>query len=69
MHLGEEGKTPAMVEFWMSYPLIVDSPSCGNTITQMWKRSSGKKSFRLPAWNSDRLATPPVQNAFPAEES
>jgi hypothetical protein len=31
MHLGEEGKTPAKVEYWMSYPLIVDCPSCGTT--------------------------------------
>ena len=31
MHLGEKGKTPARVECWMSYPLIVDCPNCGKT--------------------------------------
>ncbi len=29
MHLGEKGKTPASVEYWMSYPLTVDCPTCG----------------------------------------
>jgi hypothetical protein len=29
MHLGEKGKTPEKVEYWMSYPLIVDCRSCG----------------------------------------
>src|SRR6266849_4590196 len=31
MHLGEKGKTPAKVEYWMSYPLMIDCPTCGRT--------------------------------------
>lgn len=31
MHLGEKGKTPAKVEYWMPYPLIVDCPNCSET--------------------------------------
>lgn len=29
MHLGEKGKISAKVEYWMSYPLMLDCPSCG----------------------------------------
>ena len=29
--LGEKGKTPASVEYWMSYPLMIDCPTCGLT--------------------------------------
>ena len=31
MHLGEKGKTPAKVEYWMSYPLLIDCPTCGRS--------------------------------------
>jgi hypothetical protein len=31
MHLGEKGNTPAKVESSMSYPLLVDCPTCGKT--------------------------------------
>ena len=31
MHLGEKGKTPTKVEYWMFYPLMVDCPTCGKT--------------------------------------
>jgi hypothetical protein len=48
MHLGEEGKTPPKVEYWMSYPLIVDCPNCGKTYDCSQRSNSGKKSFRLP---------------------
>lgn len=30
-YLGEKGKTPASVEYWMSYPLLIECPICGNT--------------------------------------
>jgi hypothetical protein len=70
-HLGEKGKTPARVEYWMSYPLMVDYPSCDTT----YDYSDVEEKFRqkeLPApppGDSDRLAPPPVQNAFPAKEN
>jgi hypothetical protein len=31
MHLGEKGKTPPKVAYWMSYPLMIDCPTCGQT--------------------------------------
>jgi hypothetical protein len=31
MHLGAKEKTPARVEYWMSYPFMVDCPTCGKT--------------------------------------
>jgi hypothetical protein len=30
-YLGEKGKTPASVEYWMSYPLLIECPIGGNT--------------------------------------
>ena len=30
-YLGEKGKTPASVESWMSYPLMIECPACGKT--------------------------------------
>jgi hypothetical protein len=31
-HLGEKEKTPAKVEYWMSYPLMIDCPTCGGDL-------------------------------------
>jgi hypothetical protein len=31
MDLGGKGKTPAKVEYWMSYPLMIECPTCGRT--------------------------------------
>jgi hypothetical protein len=42
MHLGEEGKTPPKVEYWMSYPLLVDCPNCGKT----YDYSDAEEQFR-----------------------
>jgi hypothetical protein len=71
MHLGEEGKTPAKVEYWMSYPLIVDCPNCGKTYdySDVEEKFLQKELPTPPPGYSDRLAPPPVQNAFPAEEN
>ena len=30
-YLGEKGKTPASVKYWMSYPLVIDCPTCGKS--------------------------------------
>jgi hypothetical protein len=66
MHLGETGKTPTSVEYWMSYPLIVDCPTCGKT----YDYSDVEEKFRQkelpapPSGYSNRLATPWVQNEF-----
>jgi len=51
-YLGEKGKTPASVEYWMSYPLMIDCPTCG----QSYDYSDSEEKFRqkeLP------LAPPP----------
>jgi hypothetical protein len=67
----EEGKTPAKVEYWMSYPLIVDCPNCG----QIYDYSDAEEQFRQkelpppPHGYSNRLAPPPVQNTFPSQEN
>ena len=71
MHLGEEGKTPPKVEYWMSYPLIVDCPNCGKT----YDYSDAEEQFRQkelpppPDGFSNRLAPPPVRSGFPSEEN
>ena len=31
MHLGEKGRNPAKIEYWMCYPLILTCPTCGET--------------------------------------
>jgi hypothetical protein len=50
-HLGEEGKTPAKVEYWMSYPLIVDCPNCGNLRFIRFRREiPAKRAPVSPAW-------------------
>lgn len=41
MHLGEKGKTPANVAYWMAYPLMVDCPTCGTT----YDYSDGEDKF------------------------
>jgi hypothetical protein len=71
MHLGAKGKTPARVEYWMSYPLLVDCPTCGKTYydysdseDKFWQ----KELPPPPNGHSDRLAAPPLQNVFPPEE-
>jgi hypothetical protein len=64
MHLGEKEKTPAKVEYWMSYPLMIDCPTCGRT----YDYSDSKEKFWQkelpppPTGYSNRLAAPPVQN-------
>jgi hypothetical protein len=71
MHLGEKGKTSARVEYWMSYLLLVDCPSCGKT----YDYSDSEQKFRQreppPPRNgySNRLAPPPVENGLPSEEN
>jgi len=59
-HLGEKGATPSKVEYWMSYPLIIECPSCGWS----YDYSNSETQFRqaeLPApppGHLDRLAPP-----------
>jgi len=71
MHLGEKGKTPAKVEYWMSYPLMIDCPTCGRT----YDYSDSEEKFWQkelpppPTGYSNRLAAPPVQNKSTAEEN
>jgi hypothetical protein len=71
MHLGEKGQTPASVEYWMSYPLMVDCPTCGKT----YDYSDSEERFRQkelpppPPGYSNRLAPLLVQNEFISEEN
>jgi hypothetical protein len=46
MHLGEKGKTPAKVEYWTSYPLMIDCPTCGRTYDHSDSEEK-LRSFRL----------------------
>jgi hypothetical protein len=68
MHLGEKGKTPERVEYWMSYPLMLNCPTCGKTYD--YSDSEGKffqKELPAPPVGYlDRLAAPPIQetNSF-----
>jgi hypothetical protein len=66
MHLGEKGKTPSKVEYWMSYPLMVDCPTCSKTYDysdsqeKFWqKRASGSPVWIFeqarPAVGSERI--------------
>jgi hypothetical protein len=71
MHLGEKGKTPARVKYWMSYPLTVDCPTCGKT----YDYSDSEEKFWQkelpppPNGYSNRLVPPPVQDTFTLEEN
>ena len=64
MHLGEKGRTPPRVEYWMPYPLMIACPMCGNS----YDYSDSEESFcqrELPAppqSHFDRLARPSRQN-------
>jgi hypothetical protein len=64
MHLGEKGKTPPKVAYWMSYPLMIDCPTCGKT----YDYSHAEEAFRQnelpppPPEYSNRLAGPPLPN-------
>jgi hypothetical protein len=60
MHLGEKGQTPPTVEYWMSYPLIIECPSCGETYDysdseeRLWQTELPAP----PEGHLDRLARP-----------
>lgn len=61
VYLGEKGKTPASVGYWMSYPLVIDCPTCGKT----YDYSDSECDFRQeelplapPPEYFDRLALP-----------
>jgi len=62
--LGEKGKMPDRVEYWMCYPLLIDCPTCGKTQDY----SDSEEKFRQtelpapPAGYFDRLAAPPLHD-------
>jgi len=69
-YLGEKGKTPASVEYWTSYPLIIDCPTCVET----YDYSDSEEKFcqkelllAPPSEYLNRLAGPPVRS--PSEVS
>jgi hypothetical protein len=71
MHLGEKGKIPPKVEYWMSYPLTIGCPTCGST----YDYSDSEEKFWQkdlpppPTDYSNRLTAPPVQIKLTPEEN
>ena len=62
-YLGEKGKTPARVDYWMSYPLLIECAICGKT----YDYSDSEEGFRQkelplapPPEFLNRLAAPEV---------
>ena len=46
-YLGEKGRTPARVQYWMSYPLMIDCPTRGLAYDYSGsEEKSGRKSLR-----------------------
>jgi hypothetical protein len=70
MHLGEKGKTPAKIEYWMSYPLIVECPTCGKTndYSDVEGKFCQKELPAPPPGYLNRLAPPQVQDTFTSRE-
>jgi hypothetical protein len=68
MHLGEKGKTPARVEYWVSYPLLVDCRGETYDYSDSDEKFWQKELPPPPDGHSDRLAAPALQNVFPPEE-
>lgn len=71
-YLGEKGKTSARVDYWMSYPLMIDCPLCGQTFDY----SDSEEKFRQkelplapPSEYFDRLAVAPFLNGSPTAQS
>jgi hypothetical protein len=71
-YLGEKGKSPATVEYWMSYPLRIDCPTCGQT----YDYSDSEERFKQkelplgpPSEYFDRLSEPAVLKRSPLEEN
>jgi hypothetical protein len=70
MHLGEKGNTPAKVEYWMSYPLMIGCPTCGESFdySDSEEKFWPKELPPPPDGYSNQLAPPPVPSVFPSEE-
>ena len=71
-YLGEKGKTPPSVEYWMSYPLLIECPVCGST----YDYSDSEDKFRQkelplapPSDYLNRLALPEFLNRSPTAAS
>jgi len=60
MHLGEKGRTPARVEYWMPYPLMIECPICGEAYdySDCEERFSQKELPAPPTGYFNRLAAP-----------
>ena len=59
-YLGEKGKTPETVEYWMSYPLVIECPICGKEYdyADSEERFRQKELPAPPTGHFDRLAKP-----------
>jgi hypothetical protein len=66
-YLGEKGKVPPRIEYWIPYPLLIDCPICGST----YDYSDSEASFRQqelpvgpPPGHFDWLAGSVQRNEF-----
>jgi hypothetical protein len=64
MHLGEKGRTLSRVEYWMSYPLMIECPICGRTYdySDSEERFCQRDLPAPPTGYFNRLAVPVVLN-------
>jgi hypothetical protein len=64
MHLGEKGKVPPKVEYWLSYALIIGCPTCAKTYDYSdWEEKILQKELPPPPPGYfNRLSEPSVQN-------
>ena len=60
-HLGEKGKIPARVEYWMPYPLTISCPHCGRRYDYAYSEHDfwQKELPAPPAGYFDRLLAAP----------
>jgi hypothetical protein len=69
MHLGEKGKEPKGIEYWIPHPLLIECPACG----RIFDYSDLEEEFfqqelpqAPPAGYSDKLDAPWLRNKPPS---
>ena len=64
-HLGEKGKAPARVEYWMPFPLTIDCPQCGRSYDYAYSDHDfrQKELPAPPAGYFDRLPAAPISSS------
>jgi len=72
LYLGEQGKVPGRVDYWMSYPLLIDCPICRTAYDYCDSEAMFRqKELPLPPPDgyTDRLAGPNDLNGPSSQES